>query len=114
MTAPRLKVRYSEEIAAQLQEQLALDNVMEIPRLDKIVVNMGVGEAVQDKKAVDSAMDELSLITGQKAKLNRSRKSIAGLQSARGDACWCLGDAARGPDVGVLRSPASGGNPPDS
>ncbi len=84
MTAPRLKVRYSEEIAARLQEQLGLENVMEIPRLDKIVVNMGVGEAVQDKKAVDSAMDELSLITGQKAKLNRSRKSIAGFKVREG------------------------------
>ncbi len=84
MTAPRLKVRYSEEIAAQLQEKLGLDNVMETPRLDKIVVNMGVGEAVQDKKAVDSAMDELSLITGQKAKLNRSRKSIAGFKVREG------------------------------
>ena len=84
MTAPRLKVRYSEEIAARLQEQLGLDNVMQIPRLDKIVVNMGVGEAVQDKKAVDSATDELSLITGQKAKVNRSRKSIANFKVREG------------------------------
>ncbi len=84
MTAPRLKTRYSEEIAGKLKDQLALDNVMQIPRLEKIVVNMGVGEAVQDKKAVDSAMDELSLITGQKAKLNRSRKSIAGFKVREG------------------------------
>ena len=84
MTAPRLKARYSDEIAAKLKDQLGLDNVMQIPRLEKIVVNMGVGEAVQDKKAVDSAMDELSLITGQKAKLNRSRKSIAGFKVREG------------------------------
>ena len=84
MTAPRLKTRYAEEIGPQLKEQLGLDNVMEVPRLDKIVVNMGVGEAVQDKKAIDSAMDELSLITGQKPRLNRSRKSIAGFKVREG------------------------------
>jgi len=84
VTAPRLKIRYAEEIGAQLKEQLGLDNVMEVPRLQKIVVNMGVGEAVQDKKAIDSAMDELSLITGQKARLNRSRKSIAGFKVREG------------------------------
>ena len=84
MTAPRLKTRYAEEIGPQLKEQLGLDNVMEVPRLQKIVVNMGVGEAVQDKKAIDSAMDELSLITGQKARLNRSRKSIAGFKVREG------------------------------
>jgi large subunit ribosomal protein L5 len=84
MTAPRLKTRYAEEIGPQLKEQLGIDNVMEVPRLDKIVVNMGVGEAVQDKKAIDSAMDELSLITGQKPRLNRSRKSIAGFKVREG------------------------------
>ncbi len=84
MTTPRLKTRYSEEVAAKLKDQLGLDNVMQIPRLEKIVVNMGVGEAVSDKKAVDAAMDELSLITGQKAKLNRSRKSIAGFKVREG------------------------------
>jgi len=84
MTAPRLKTRYAEEIGLALKEQLGLDNVMEVPRLDKIVVNMGVGEAVQDKKAIDFAMDELSLITGQKPRLNRSRKSIAGFKVREG------------------------------
>ncbi|HEY4584518.1 MAG TPA: 50S ribosomal protein L5 [Acidimicrobiia bacterium] len=84
MTAPRLKTRYAEEIGPQLKEQLGLENVMEVPRLEKIVVNMGVGEAVQDKKAIDSAMDELSLITGQRARLNRSRKSIAGFKVREG------------------------------
>jgi len=84
VTAPRLKTRYAEEIGPQLKEQLGLENVMEVPRLEKIVVNMGVGEAVQDKKAIDSAMDELSLITGQRARLNRSRKSIAGFKVREG------------------------------
>jgi large subunit ribosomal protein L5 len=81
---PRLKTRYSEEIATRLKDQLGLDNVMEIPRLEKIVVNMGVGEAVQDKKAIESAMDELTLITGQRPRLNRSRKSIAGFKVREG------------------------------
>jgi large subunit ribosomal protein L5 len=81
---PRLKVQYKEELAPKLKEELGLDNVMEIPRLEKIVVNMGVGEAVQDKKSIDSAMDELTLITGQKPKLNRSRKSIANFKVREG------------------------------
>ena len=81
---PRLKVQYNEELAPKLKEELGLDNVMEIPRLEKIVVNMGVGEAVQDKKSIDSAMDELTLITGQKPKLNRSRKSIANFKVREG------------------------------
>jgi large subunit ribosomal protein L5 len=84
VTVPRLKLRYAEEVGQALKEQLGLDNVMEVPRLEKIVVNMGVGEAVQDKKVIDSAMDELSLITGQKARLNRSRKSIAGFKVREG------------------------------
>jgi len=64
MSAPRLKVRYAEEIAGKLKDDLGLANVMETPRLEKIVVNMGVGEAVQDKKAIESAMDELTLSQG--------------------------------------------------
>ncbi|HET9202115.1 MAG TPA: 50S ribosomal protein L5 [Acidimicrobiia bacterium] len=81
---PRLKTLYAEQIAPQLKDDLGLANVMEIPRLEKIVVNMGVGDAVQDKKSIDSAMDELTLITGQKPKLNRSRKSIANFKVREG------------------------------
>jgi large subunit ribosomal protein L5 len=81
---PRLKTLYSDELAPKLKDQLGLDNVMEIPRLEKIVVNMGVGEAVTDKKAIESAMDELTLITGQKPRLNRSRKSVAGFKVREG------------------------------
>jgi large subunit ribosomal protein L5 len=84
VSVPRLKALYAEEVAKKLQDQLGLENVMQIPRLDKIVVNMGVGEAVADKKAIESAMDELTLITGQKPKLNRSRKSIAGFKVREG------------------------------
>jgi large subunit ribosomal protein L5 len=81
---PRLKTLYAEQISPRLKDDLALANVMEIPRLEKIVVNMGVGEAVQDKKMIDSAMDELTVITGQKPKLNRSRKSIANFKVREG------------------------------
>jgi large subunit ribosomal protein L5 len=84
MSDPRLKTLYAEELAPKLKEQLGLDNVMEIPRLEKIVVNMGVGEAVNDKKAIESAMDELTLITGQRPRLNRSRKSVAGFKVREG------------------------------
>jgi large subunit ribosomal protein L5 len=84
MSAPRLKTRYAEEIAGRLKDQLGLSNAMEVPRLEKIVVNMGVGEAVQDKKQIDSAMDELALITGQRPRLNRSRKSVAGFKVREG------------------------------
>jgi large subunit ribosomal protein L5 len=81
---PRLKTLYAEQLAPKLQDQLGLANVMEIPRMSKIVVNMGVGEAVADKKAIESAMDELSLITGQKPRLNKSRKSVAGFKVREG------------------------------
>jgi large subunit ribosomal protein L5 len=81
---PRLKSLYAEQLAPRLKDELGLANVMQIPRLEKIVVNMGVGEAVQDKKSIDSAMDELTLITGQKPKLNRSRKSIANFKVREG------------------------------
>lgn len=97
--SPRLKTKYQSEVAPRLVETLGLANPMEIPRLSKIVVNMGVGEAVTDKKQVDSAMEELSLITGQKPKMNRSRKSIANFKvregmpigtsvTLRGDRMW--------------------------
>jgi large subunit ribosomal protein L5 len=81
---PRLKVIYLEKVAPALKEQLSIANAMEIPRLEKIVVNMGVGEAVGDRKAIESAFDELSLITGQKPRLNKARKSIAGFKVREG------------------------------
>ena len=81
---PRLKTAYAEQLAPRLKDDLGLANVMQVPRLEKIVVNMGVGEAVQDKKSIDSAMDELTLITGQKPKMNRSRKSIANFKVREG------------------------------
>ncbi|HEY5889578.1 MAG TPA: 50S ribosomal protein L5 [Acidimicrobiia bacterium] len=84
MTTPRLKTKYRDEIAARLQEELGLDNPMQVPVIDKIVVNMGIGEANNDKKVVTSAVDELSLITGQKPRVNLARKSVAGFKLREG------------------------------
>ena len=76
----RLKDRYNEEIAPALKERFGIENPMRIPRLEKIVVNMGVGEASQNSRALDGAMEDLSRITGQKAQVRRARKSIAGFK----------------------------------
>jgi large subunit ribosomal protein L5 len=79
-----LKERYNKEIAAKLQDELGVDNAMLVPRLEKIVVNVGVGEAVSDRKAIDSVMEELAIITGQKPKLNKAKKSIANFKVRQG------------------------------
>lgn len=81
---PRLKERFRDEVAAALQDELGLGNPMQVPRLEKIVVNMGIGEAVRDRKQVGGAMEELALITGQKPRLNRARKSVAGFRIRKG------------------------------
>ncbi len=80
----RLKDRYDEEIAPALKERFGIENPMRVPRLEKIVVNMGVGEAVQDSRALEGAMEDLARITGQKAQLRRARKSIAGFKIREG------------------------------
>jgi large subunit ribosomal protein L5 len=72
-----LKEQYDSEIKPALQKQLGIDNVMDIPRIEKIVLNMGLGEAVQNPKIVDKASEELSFIAGQKAVVTRAKKSIA-------------------------------------
>lgn len=77
---PRLRTEYDNTIKAALREQFAYKNVMELPRLDKIVLNMGVGEAVNDSKKVKSAADQLALIAGQKPVITHARKSIAGFK----------------------------------
>ena len=74
---PRLKALYKDVIAPDLKEQLGIENVMEIPKLSKIVVNVGVGEAVGDSKVIEKVMAELATITGQKPQLRLARKSIA-------------------------------------
>lgn len=83
-SSPRLKLKYAEEIAPKLKEELGLENPMQVPTLEKIVLNMGLGEAIADKKAVDEALDEVGLISGQKPRVNRARKSIANFKLREG------------------------------
>ena len=75
-----LKEKYKSEIASQLREELGLENVMEVPRITKITLNMGVGEAVGDKKVLESAMADMEKIAGQKPVVTLARKSIAGFK----------------------------------
>ena len=83
VAAPRLKTAY-EALRPQLKEQLGLDSIMQVPRLQKITLNMGVGEAKTDAKVLDAAMDELSTIAGQRAQLRRATKSIASFKLREG------------------------------
>ncbi|ODS24901.1 50S ribosomal protein L5 [Candidatus Endobugula sertula] len=75
-----LKKLYNEELAPKLKKELGLSNVMEIPRITKITLNMGVGEAIGDKKALERAVDDLEQIAGQKVVVTKARKSIAGFK----------------------------------
>src|SRR6476469_6527561 len=98
-TAPRLKTRYREEIAGKLREEFSYENVMQIPGLVKIVVNMGVGDAARDSKLIEGAIRDLTTITGQKPAVTKARKSIAQFKlregqpigahvTLRGDRMW--------------------------
>src|SRR5487761_2785915 len=86
---PRLKERYRQEIAPALREEFAYANVMQIPTLTKIVVNMGVGEAARDAKLIDGAIRDLTTITGQKPQVTKSRKSIAQFKLRENMAIGC-------------------------
>jgi large subunit ribosomal protein L5 len=96
---PRLRTRYREEIMSALQEQFGFANVMQIPTVTKVVVNMGVGEAARDSKLIEGAVKDLTAITGQKPVVTRARKSIAQFKlregmpigahvTLRGDRMW--------------------------
>jgi len=96
---PRLKVRYREEILPALREEFGFDNVMQVPGLTKIVINMGVGEAARDSKLIEGAVRDLAAISGQKPSITRARKSIAQFKlregmpigahtTLRGDRMW--------------------------
>src|SRR5947209_13970245 len=96
---PRLKVRYDNEVRGQLKESLGLTNIMQVPRLEKIVVNMGVGRATQQASLLDGAVTDLTLITGQKPLVTKARRSIAAFKlregvpigakvTLRGDRMW--------------------------
>ncbi|QPK79566.1 50S ribosomal protein L5 [Corynebacterium lizhenjunii] len=96
---PRLKTRYREEIKNTLNEEFKYDNVMQIPGVVKVVVNMGVGDAARDSKVINGALEDLTAITGQKPQVRRARKSIANFKlregmpigarvTLRGDRMW--------------------------
>lgn len=98
-TTPRLKTKYREEIAGKLREEFSYENVMQVPGLVKIVVNMGVGDAARDSKLMDGAVRDLTTITGQKPTVTKARKSIAQFKlregqpigahvTLRGDRMW--------------------------
>jgi large subunit ribosomal protein L5 len=98
-TPPRLKTKYREEIVGKLREEFGFENVMQVPGLTKIVVNMGVGEAARDSKLIEGAARDLAAITGQKAAITKARKSIAQFKlregmpigahvTLRGDRMW--------------------------
>jgi large subunit ribosomal protein L5 len=81
---PRLKERYESEIRGRLQEELELSSIMDVPRVTKVTLNMGVGEAKTDAKALDAAIDELTVIAGQRAQVRRAKKSIASFKLREG------------------------------
>jgi len=86
---PRLKTRYDEEIRAQLKDQLGVPNIMMVPRLEKIVINMGVGRATQQQSLLEGAVRDLTAIAGQKPLTTRAKKSIAGFKLREGNAIGC-------------------------
>jgi large subunit ribosomal protein L5 len=96
---PRLKQRFNEELVGTLKDELNLGNVMEVPRLEKVVINMGVGDAVKDGRMLEAALADLEVISGQKPVITKARKSIAGFKlregmaigakvTLRGDRMW--------------------------
>ena len=88
--AVRLKEKYDSEVVAALREQFKYENVMQVPRLEKIVVNMGVGDTIADAKMMDVAVAELALITGQKPVVRKARKSISNFKLRAGANVGCM------------------------
>lgn len=85
----RLKTKYEQEILPQLSEKYGIDNAMRLPRLRKIVVNRGIGKALENKKRIQAATEELALITGQKPVPTRAKKSVANFHLREGNAIGC-------------------------
>ena len=86
---PRLRQRYREEIVPKLREEFGYANVHEVPGVSKVVVNIGLGEATQNPKLLEKAVEELGLITGQKANIRRARKSVSNFKLREGQAIGC-------------------------
>jgi len=89
LTGPRMKARYREEILPELKTEFGFKNVMQVPRLTKIVVNMGVGEAARDSKLIEGAIRDITAITGQKPMVTKARKSIAQFKLREGMPIGC-------------------------
>jgi large subunit ribosomal protein L5 len=81
---PRMKTLYDEELRARLKDELGLSSIMQVPRIQKITLNMGVGEAKTDSKALDAAIEELSTIAGQRAQVRKAKKSVASFKLREG------------------------------
>jgi large subunit ribosomal protein L5 len=88
--AVRLKQRYQQDVLPKLMKEMGYGNRMQVPRLDKIVINVGMGEAIQNSKALDTAVSELTVITGQKPVITRARKAIANFKLREGMAIGCM------------------------
>lgn len=86
---PRLKDKYRNEVVQALMKQFQYKNIMQVPRVTKVVVSMGVGQAAQDSRLLDAAMNDLSLITGQKPVITRARKSISNFKIRKGNPIGC-------------------------
>jgi len=86
---PRLKERYRETVVPELMKQFSYKNPMQVPRLEKVVLNVGMGEAIQNAKLLESAVNEMTLITGQKPVVTRAKKSISGFKLRQGMAIGC-------------------------
>ena len=86
---PRLRTRYNDEIRAQLKDTLELDNIMLVPKIDKIVLNMGVGDAVGQAKLLEGALSNMETIAGQKPVITRAKKSLASFKLREGQAIGC-------------------------
>ena len=82
---PRLRELYRQQVVPAMQKELVYENVMQVPRLEKIVVNVGVGEALQNAKALDATVHDITIITGQKPIVTRARKSIANFKLREGN-----------------------------
>jgi large subunit ribosomal protein L5 len=86
---PRLKEKFRQEVIPDMRDRFGYSNDMQVPRLEKIVINMGVGEGAQDAKVMDAAMKDLMLITGKKPRLNRAKRSVAGFKLRAGMSVGC-------------------------
>ncbi len=89
-TRPRLRTRYNTEVREQLLKELGLSNIMEVPRLQKIVINMGVGRATQQQSLLEGAVKDMTAIAGQKPVVTKARQSVAGFKLRQGNAIGCM------------------------